>query len=69
MVRAKLRNLITGDVVDVYATTNSPDSSYGLECWVDDDGNSYGQIQFGAPFGFEMIEDSVECDQCGGVPS
>ena len=32
------------------------DSSYGLQCWEDDDGNSYGQIQFGAPFGFAVVD-------------
>lgn len=56
MLRGKLKNLLTGKIIHVKATTDSPDSSYGLECWVDKDGNSYGQIQFGAPFGFELIE-------------
>lgn len=52
--KARLKNVLTGDIVNVHATTDSVDSSYGLECWVDDDGNSYGQCQFGAPFGFEF---------------
>ena len=55
-MKAKLRSLLTGEVIDVHSTTDSPDSSYGLECWVDDDGNSYGQCQFGVPFGFELLE-------------
>ena len=55
-MRAKLRNLLTDQVVEVHSTTDSPDSSYGFECWVDDEGNSYGQCQFGAPFGFELAE-------------
>jgi hypothetical protein len=59
-MKAKLRNLLTDEVINVHATTDSPDSSYGLECWVDDDGNSYGQIQFGAPFGFELLEVSED---------
>jgi len=56
MAKAKLKNILNGNVVDVYSTTDSPDSSYGLECWVDNDGNSYGQCQFGAPFGFEIFD-------------
>jgi len=54
-MEAQLRNLLTGEIVDVYSTTDSADSSYGLECWVDDDGQSYGQCQFGAPLGFELL--------------
>ena len=57
-MKAKLKNLLTGEIIDVYSTTDSVDSSYGLECWVDGKGNSYGQCQFGAPTGFEL----VECD-------
>jgi hypothetical protein len=52
---AQLKNCLTGDVVDVYATTESPDSSYGLPAWVDKDGQSYVQIQFVAPMGFELL--------------
>ena len=55
-MKAKLRNLLTGEIIDVHSTTDSPDSSYGLECWVDEDGNSYGQCQFGVPLGFKLIE-------------
>lgn len=55
-MKAKLRNMITDEIVEVHSTTNSPDSSYGFACWVDDEGNSYGQCQFGAPFGFELME-------------
>ena len=55
-MKAKLRNVMAGEIIDVFSTTDSPDSSYGLECWVDADGNSYGQCQFGAPLGFEMVE-------------
>ena len=55
-MQAKLKSIITNEIIDVKSTTDSPDSSYGIECWVDDSGNSYGQCQFGAPFGFELIE-------------
>jgi hypothetical protein len=54
-MKAKLRNILTGKVVVVHSSIDSPDSSYGLECWVDNKGNSYGQCQFGAPFGFELL--------------
>ena len=56
METAILKNIITGDEIPVHATTDSPDSSYGFECWVDDNGNSYGQCQFGAPAGYELIK-------------
>jgi len=55
MLRGKLENILTDDIIDVYATTESPDSSYGLLCWMDAEGNSYGQIQFGAPLGFVLL--------------
>ena len=55
-MKAILKNLLTGKLVEVTASTDSPDSSYGLYAWVDKDGNSYGQCQFGAPFGFEIVE-------------
>lgn len=54
-MRAKMKNLLTGNIFGVHSTTDSIDSSYGLECWVDDEGNSYGQCQFGAPIGFELL--------------
>lgn len=55
MKTAKLRNLLTGQVVSVHATTDSPDSSYGIPCWVDNDGNSYGQVPYSPPLGFEIF--------------
>jgi len=56
MITGKLRNILTGEIIDVHATTDSPDSSYGLKCWVDNNGVSYGQCQFSAPFAFELLE-------------
>lgn len=55
-MRAVLKNLLSGTYIEVHSSTDSPDSSYGLPCWVDDDGNSYGQCQFGAPVGFELVK-------------
>ena len=40
-----IRSILTGDEIKVHATTDSPDSSYGFKCWVDDSGESYGQCQ------------------------
>jgi len=54
-MKAKLKPLFEDRIIEVHSTTDSPDSSYGLPCWVDDDGQSYGQCQFGAPFGFEFV--------------
>jgi hypothetical protein len=67
-MKAKLKNLLTGKSVSVRSTTDSPDSSYGLECWVDSKGNSYGQIQFGAPLGFALSDVMIsETDLAGRV--
>ena len=55
-MKAKIRNILTDEIINVHSTTDSPDSSYGLKCWVDDNNNSYGQVQFGIPFGFELVE-------------
>jgi len=54
-MKAVLKNLMTGEEIPVSATTETPDSSYGIPCWVDEEGNSYGQIIFGAPLGFEIV--------------
>jgi DNA-binding XRE family transcriptional regulator len=43
-MRAKLRNILTGQVVDVRSTTEHPDSSYGKPVWVDADGTAYFQV-------------------------
>ena len=56
MKTAKLKNILTGEIVAVHATTDSPDSSYGILCWVDDDGVSYGQVPYGPPMGFELFD-------------
>ena len=55
MKYAYLRSILTGEIIRVHPSTDSPDSSYGFECWVDDGGQSFGQCQFGAPLGFEFV--------------
>lgn len=51
----KLKNVVTGMVVEVTATTNHPASSYGKEVWVDKDNNAYCQVGMESPF-YEIIE-------------
>jgi hypothetical protein len=41
--------------IEVASTTNSPDSSYGLQCWVSQDGVSYGQITLHNPL-YELAD-------------
>lgn len=54
---AKIQSLLTQDVITVHVTTDSPGPSYGFECWVgDDNGRNYGEVQFGAPFGFTLLK-------------
>lgn len=64
-MKAKLLNLLTRKVIEVHSSTDSPDSSYGIPAWVDDEGNSYGQVPYGPPFGFQMVyfEDDDEEDK------
>jgi len=55
MMNAKLKNLMTGEVIEVHSTTNHPASSYGIEVWVTPDGEAIGQV--GMPLlGFEFEE-------------
>lgn len=62
MKTAKLRNIGTGETIKVYATIDSPDSSYGIPVWVDVKGQSYGQVPYGPPLGFEIVEETDEPD-------
>jgi predicted transcriptional regulator len=49
----KIKNMITGKVINVWPSTDHPDSSYGMPQWVDKDGNSYGQCDlWEVPFGY-----------------
>lgn len=55
-MKAKLKNIQTGEIIKVHATTDSPDSSYGIPCWVDTEDNSYGQVPYSPPPGFEIFD-------------
>lgn len=56
---AKIKNLLTGDIIFAHSTTEHPASSYGKEIWVDDDMNAIGQV--GMPiFGCEILQLSFE---------
>ena len=63
--RAKIRNLF-GDEVDVVSSCDTPASSYGLQHWIDEDGNSYGQITLQNPF-YEVFDiEEIPEDPEGG---
>lgn len=55
----KLKNKISGEVLEVVATTKHPDSSYGQPVWVDEEGKAYLQCDCLAenPF-YEVVYDS-----------
>lgn len=62
MDKIKIKNILNGDIIDVHQTTNHPDSSYGQEVWVDDNGNCYGSVRFGLSIGFEFLDDGLHQD-------
>lgn len=43
-MKAIIKNMATGEMIPVTATTDHPDSSYGQAVWVDDDNIAYFQI-------------------------
>lgn len=57
MRKAILKNKVTGVEIEVYATTEHPDSSYGKAVWVDKGGTAYMQVdyRFENPF-YEVVE-------------
>jgi len=46
--------MLDGTEIEVRATTDHPTSSYGQEVWVDGNGESYGQVSLGPPWGYEL---------------
>lgn len=44
MKQAIIRNRMNGAQVLVHATTDHPDSHYGIPVWVDDDNYAYCQV-------------------------
>ncbi len=59
METIKVRNILTGEIIELTRTKEHPDSSYGKDVWVDKNNVSYGQCIFGIPFGYELIEDEL----------
>lgn len=59
MRTGKLRHRVSGDIIEVTATTKHPDSSYGQPVWVDKEGKAYLQCDCVAenPF-YEVVYDS-----------
>lgn len=60
MKKATLVNNLNGARVDVYATTDHPDSSYGREVWVDEDNVAYMEVDCRFPNPFYSIVDVRE---------
>ena len=55
---ARIRNIMTGQVVEVHSTTEHPDSSYGKPVWVDSEGIAYFQCDMPNPL-YEVLEVEV----------
>lgn len=56
---AILTNNITGVSVEVHATTEHPDSSYGIPVWVDDNNIAYMQVGALNPF-YTITEQALD---------
>lgn len=56
----KLKNLLTGEVVSVVATTNHPQSSYGKAVWVDMDNQAICQQGLESLSGYELVDEKME---------
>lgn len=55
--RAVITNRITGQSVNVVATTDHPDSHYGQAVWVDEEGVAYSEVDGSVPNPFfEVLE-------------
>lgn len=55
MKRAILKETATDREIEVHATTEHPDSSYGHPVWVDDEGTSYFQADLPIPNPFYTV--------------
>jgi hypothetical protein len=72
--RAKVRSILAAnfgdedEIIEVESSCDTPDSSYGLQHWVNADGNSYGQITLQSSF-YEVfdIEEIIEDSEEGGA--
>lgn len=59
MRTGKIRNVLTGAVIDVFVSCDHPDSSYGRAVWVDGEGVAYLECDSKVPNPFyEVIEDT-----------
>lgn len=54
-MNAKLKNKMTGEVIDVTSTNNHPDCSYGQSVWVDEQGQAYCIVGMPNPI-YDIIE-------------
>ncbi len=61
METRKIKNLLTGEIITVFKSTDHPNSSYGIPVWVDEAGNDYGQAEAGilpCAFGFQLLPEA-----------
>lgn len=52
----KIKNLLTGKIIEVFKTTNHSMSSYNQEVWIDKENNCYGQCNLGLPIGYIKVK-------------
>ena len=57
MRKAILTNVFSGVEIEVHATSEHPDSSYGREVWVDDENNAYCEVDSFVPNPFYEIRE------------
>jgi DNA-binding XRE family transcriptional regulator len=50
----RITNILTGVSVEVYATTEHPDSHYGHEVWVDNEGKAWFEVGGKRPFNYRV---------------
>lgn len=65
-MRAKLKNLATGETVEVHSTTAHPSCSYGKAVWVDDENTDYMQVgleKLVPLYEIEIIDETDESDR------
>ena len=54
MKTAKLKNIQTGEIIEVVATTEHSASNYNIPVWVDKKNQVYGQVGMDIP-GYQII--------------
>jgi len=55
-MKAKLKNVLSGEIFDVESKVEHPASSYGFAVLVDNDGYAVAQENMPLPFWLEFVE-------------